>query len=161
MRPVLLVAVGCLALLSGLLVYLAGRAASHALLIPDLPMLRGRHWFGALGEWLPSAVHALAFSLFTAAVLKPGVAARWAACTSWAAVNVAFELGQHPDLKPRWTAALQGDMGDWVVTRSALNYFVRGTFDPYDMGAAILGALAAGAFLHFVDHFLKAHHAPH
>ena len=157
----ILVAVGCLALLTGLLVYLADRTASHAVLIPDLALSGGRHWFGTLGQWLPSAVHALAFSLFTAAVLKPGVAARWAACTLWAVVNVAFELGQHPTFRPRWTAALQGEMGDWVVTRSALNYFLHGTFDTYDIGAAILGALAAGAFLHFVDHVLEAHHAPH
>jgi hypothetical protein len=159
LRSVLLAGTGCAALVLGLLIYLADRPASHALLIPDLGLSGSRSMFGRPGQWLPSALHPLAFGLFTAALLKPGCMARVGACTFWGIVNAAFEIGQHPAFNSLWTAGLQGGAGESVVTRSILNYFIRGTFDPFDVCAALLGALAAGAFLHFADHFLEAWHA--
>ena len=159
-RPTLLMFVGCLTLSTGLLVYLADRVASHAVLIPSIPAFSGCNLFGVLGQWLPSFVHPLAFSLFTAAVLKPSAATCWGACAFWGSVNVAFEVGQHPALSSPWTAALHGGAGDWAVVRSVLNYFLHGTFDPYDICAAALGALAAAVILYFVDHFQGARHAP-
>lgn len=158
-RPALLFFVGSVALSAGVLVYLADRIASHAALIPSIAMLGGRHLFGTLGQWLPSFVHPLAFSLFTAAVLKPGVAAACGACTFWALVDVAFEVAQHPALTASWTAALHGGVGEWVIARSTFNYFLQGTFDPYDICAAMLGALAAGALLRSVDLFQGGRHA--
>ena len=157
-RAALLVLIGCVALSLGLLVYLADRVGSHAVLVPSIAALEGRNLFGALGQWLPSFVHPLAFSLFTAAVLQPGAAARWGACTFWGLVNVAFEVGQHQALVSAWSAALRGDVGDWAIPRSMLNYFLRGTFDPYDVCAALLGALAAGAVLKCVDHLQGGRH---
>jgi hypothetical protein len=157
-RAALLVFVGCASLSAGLLVYLADRVASHAALIPSIAALGGRNLFGALGQWLPSFVHPLAFSLFTAAVLKPGVAVCCAACTFWAVVNVAFEVGQHPALAGAWTAALHGGVGESAIARATLYYFLQGTFDPYDVCAATLGSLAAGALLLFGDHFQGERH---
>jgi hypothetical protein len=158
-RSLVLTCSGGAALWLGLLVYLVDRSPSHALLIPDLGVSGGPLVFGALGQWLPSAMHALAFSLFTAAVLKPGCATRVGACTFWGLVNAAFELGQHPAFSARWAAELQGGAGDGLITRSILNYLLRGTFDPGDLCAALLGALAAGALLHFVDHDRGPYHA--
>jgi hypothetical protein len=135
------------------------RAASGALLIPDLGVSGGPLVFGALGHWLPSAMHALAFSVFTAAALKPGCKTRVGACAFWGLVNAAFEFGQHPAFSARWAAELQGGAGDGVITRSVLTYLLRGTFDPGDVCAALLGALAAGALLHFVEHSRGLHHA--
>jgi hypothetical protein len=158
-RTLLLAGTGGAALWLGLLVYLVDRPPSHALLIPDLGLSGGHHLFGALGQWLPSAVHALAFSLFTAAAMKPGSATHLGACTFWGVVNAAFEFGQHPAFSARWAAELQAGAGDGVITRSILTYLIRGTFDPGDVCAALLGASAAGAFLHFVDHDRGPHHA--
>jgi hypothetical protein len=157
-RAALLVFVGCVSLSLGLLVYLADRVASHAVLVPSIAPLGGRNLFGALGQWLPSFVHPLAFSLFTAAVLRPSAVACCAACTFWGVVNVAFEVGQHPALGALWTAALRSGAGDWAIARSTLNYFLHGTFDPYDVCAATLGALAAGALLQCVDYFEGGRH---
>jgi hypothetical protein len=159
-RLVLLLVTGCAALAIGILVYLADRAAPHAVLIPGIATFSDRPLFGTFGQWLPSFVHPLAFSLFTAAALKPTVAARIGAGGFWGAVNVAFEVGQHPAFSAQWAAALQGGAGDWAISRSLLNYFLHGTFDPYDVCAALLGAAAAGSLLHFIDTFLEARHAP-
>ncbi|MEO8487861.1 MAG: hypothetical protein ABI585_16160 [Betaproteobacteria bacterium] len=158
-RAALLVFVGCVSLSVGVLVYLADRVASHAALIPSIDALGGLHLFGALGQWLPSFVHPLAFSLFTAAVLKRGAAAYGGACAFWAAVDVAFEVGQHPALAATWTAALHGELGEWAIARATLRYFLLGTFDPYDVCAAMLGALLAGAALLFFDYSQGGRHA--
>ncbi len=156
-RPGLLAAAGCLALSIGILVYLVDRNASQAALIPTIAAFVGYSLFGALGQWLPSFVHPFAFSLFTVAALRPGAAPRYVACAAWCAVNVGFEVGQHPSFKSQWAQALRTSASDWVMTRSVLNYFLHGTFDSGDVVAAILGALAAAALLQFVDRSMEIH----
>jgi len=157
-RPALLALLGCMFLSAGVLVYFADRRSSSALLVPAIAALGRRNVFGALGQWLPSFVHPLAFSLFTAAALRPGIAACWGACAFWGGVNVAFEVGQHPALAATWSAALHGGAGDWAIARHLLNYFLHGTFDPYDVCAATLGALAGGGLLQCAHHFRERRH---
>jgi hypothetical protein len=147
LRSLLLAVIGAAALAIGVLVYLADRVAGHAAWVPHLAAFDGRHLFGILGLWLPSLVHPLAFSLFTVAILQPGALARWGACAFWGLVNVGFEVAQLPAFKPYLTEPLQGRAGDWAVTRALLNYCIHGTFDPFDVCAALLGALAAGVIL--------------
>jgi hypothetical protein len=160
LRPLLLAAIGAAALTIGILVYLADRVAGYAAWVPHLAVFDGRHRFGRLGLWLPSLVHPLAFSLFTAAMLQPGALAQWGACAFWGLVNVGFEVAQLPAFKPYLTEALQGRAGDWAATRALLNYCLQGTFDPFDVCAALLGALAAGVILSFVDRLPGTPHAP-
>lgn len=159
-RSALLAAAGGTALAMGILVYLTDRSASPVLL-PRVAALAGRQLFGMPGQWLPSFVHALAFGLLTAVALRPTAATRHLACAAWCAVNIAFEAGQHPALKSWWSGALDARAGDWIITRSVLNYFIRGTFDWSDACAAIVGALAAAALLRIVDRHRESHHAAH
>ena len=143
----LLVAAGCLALAAGFLVYLTDRGAAHAMHVTGVAALAGNKLFGTLGQWLPSFVHPFAFSLFTAAALPSRSRWRYGACASWCAVNLAFELGQHPQLSARLTDALQVAFGPISLTQPLASYFLRGTFDGGDMAAAMLGALAAAGLL--------------
>ena len=145
-RETLLVAIGCAALSTGVLVYVTDR---HG--IPTGPV------FGALGQWWPSGVHALAFSLFTAAALGRGAARRRGACAAWCTINLAFEVGQHAVFKPHWAAALHAAAGDWPVTGPVLRYLLAGTFDVGDLLAIVLGALAAGLLLEFLDQPIPRH----
>lgn len=154
-----LVALGCLALALGLLVYLADRDPSQSLLIPAVAALAGSDWFGPIGQWLPSLVHALAFSLFTAAALPPRSPWRYRACAVWCAVNLAFELGQHPRLSAPLAEGLQAGFGDTRLSRTLANYFLRGTFDVADIVAVVLGALAAAAVLRLLQGTSEKHHA--
>ena len=106
---------GATAFALGAAVYLTDRAAHDAAI------------FGVLGQWLPSFVHPLAFSLFTAAAgnyRRP-----YCACVAWWAVNVLFEFAQHP--------------------RVAL---MRGTFDAGDLVAVTLGAIVAACLLRMGGH---------
>ena len=146
-RSASLAAIGGVAIAVGLLVYLADREPSRAALIPTVALLTGSNVFGRLGGWLPSFVHTFAFSLFTAAALPERAAPRYGACVVWFAVNVAFEIGQHPLVSMRLAEALQGSLGGMPFARPLAGYFVHGTFDPGDIIAALLGALAAGVVL--------------
>lgn len=145
-REMLLVAIGCAALSVGVLVYLTDRHGA-----PNGPV------FGLIGQWLPSGVHALAFSLFTAAALGRGASRRRGACAAWCAINLAFEFGQHAAFKPHWAAALHAGGGDWPITGSVLRYLLAGTFDVGDLLAIVLGTLAAGLLLEFLDKPIPRH----
>jgi len=147
-----------IALTLGLIVYLTDRSASHAALIPAVAALAGSNLFGALGQWLPAAVHPFAFSLFTAATLPSRSAWRYGACAEWCAVNIAFELGQHPLVSGYLVGALQARGDHSVPGRMLANYFLHGTFDGADIVAATLGALAAAAFLRLMQHARERDH---
>jgi len=158
-RPAMLAAIGGAALLLGLLVYVTDRGYAPPALMQTLPALAGSHWFGALGQWLPSFVHTLAFSLFTAAALPIAATPRYGVCIAWAMVNILFEVGQHPRISPSLAAWLQGGLGDRSITRMLSSYFVRGTFDWGDILATVAGALAAGAVLRFMSRHMEHPHA--
>lgn len=148
---VLLPAIGCLALVLGLLVYLTDRDAGHAVLIPTFGALAGRNLFGGLGQWLSSFVHPFAFSLFTAASLPSRSAWRYGACAAWCAMNVAFEVGQHPHVSARLAEVLQASLGQSSLTRTLTNYFLRGSFDVGDIVAAVVGSMVAAGVLCLVQ----------
>lgn len=158
-QPAILAISASLALALGAVVYLTDRDASRAMLIPATAAFAGGKVFGVLGQWLPSFVHAFAFSLFTAAVLAPRSAPRYGACLAWGAINVAFEVGQHPLVSASLADALQGPLGAMPMAQALARYFVQGTFDRGDIVAALSGALAAGALLHFMHRGQENRHA--
>jgi hypothetical protein len=151
---------GLAALALGMVVYLVDRNPAHSLLAPGIAAHAGAPVFGALGGWLPSWAHAFAFSLFTAAALPVGRVPHYGACVAWGAINVAFELGQHPQVSPRLAQALSTGFWPPPVARPLAQYFLRGTFDVGDLVAACLGALAAAAVLHLAQPRMEPTHAP-
>lgn len=159
-RAAVLAGIGCVAFEVGLLLYLTDRVGWQALLLPALAALTGGNVFGALGQWLPSFVHPFSFSLFTAAALPPASAPRHGACVAWAAVNIAFELGQHPRVSASLAEAMQGGLSGMPLAQALARYFIDGTFDSGDIVAALLGALAASAVLHLVHRDREHNHAP-
>jgi hypothetical protein len=143
-------ALGIFALTLGLVVYLTDRDPAHAMLIPTVGTLSSRHPFGAVGGWLPTFVHALAFSLFSAAVLPPAPRPAYWACALWGGVDVAFEFGQHPLASAPLAETLQAAFGSLQPAHWLANYFVRGTFDVGDLAAAVSGSLAAALALRWM-----------
>lgn len=156
-----LLTLGALALLLGCWVYASAREPSRSLLMPTLPWPPGRSGFGPLAQWLPSAMHALAFSLFTAVALPPGrLAWRYAGCALWALLGLLFEFGQHPWLAPGLAAAARQLLGDNLLATALARYVLAGTFDPGDLLATVLGAGLAALILSAGHHGTGAHHAP-
>ena len=147
-----------LTLAVGVLLYLTDRTASSSMLLPNIGAHAKLHAFGTLGQWLPSFVHAFAFSLLSAAALYPRASPAYAVCVAWGSLNVLFEIGQHPLVSARLADALR-DCEGWLPFAQALsNYFVRGTFDPGDLVAAALGAMAAAAVLFLSHHRSEMRH---
>jgi hypothetical protein len=147
-RPALLLA--ALALCVGLLVYLADRRPGDTLLLPRFATLGTGPLFGAIASWLPSFVHPFAFSLLSAAVPRrpaTSVHAAYRICAFWWAVNLVFEIGQHPRASASIAEALQASLGRNGVTAVISRFFLRGRFDWGDIAALSAGALAAAAVL--------------
>jgi hypothetical protein len=157
-RTSALLALACIGLAAGILVYLTDRVAFSAALMPAVGFLSGRHLFGTVGQWLPSFVHPFAFSLLSAAALPARCVFRYGACLAWCLVNVGFEVGQHPQLKQLWFESLHGPFGQAPLVRFVANYCLKGTFDASDLVAAILGALGAGMVLSLLDHDPETRH---
>ncbi len=131
-RTTILLASGAVALGLGVLVYALDRAPGTASFLPPA-MTAGTGAFGPLAGSLPTFLHTMAFALITAALLAPTRRAGLAACAAWATVNIAFEVSQH-------TA-----FGD--VT----GFGMHGTYDSFDLLAAVLGAGTAYLLIRVVS----------
>lgn len=118
---------GFAALAAGALVYLLDRSADAALFPPAILSLHdGRAYLAPMaGGSLPSFLHSMAFALMTAALLGPGIRRSVLACAAWAAIDILFEISQHP------------------LFAKSLGVGMAGTFDPLDISAALFGAVAA------------------
>lgn len=146
-QPLALLALAGVALLAGLFVYIVDRPAAHAIWIPAIGLPAAGRQFGAAGDWLPSFLHALAFSLLTASLWRAGSRAAYAACAAWALVDLAFEAGQHAQLKAPLAVALRHSAAPAELTEPLAGYLLRGTFDVADIAAVLAGSLCAAAVL--------------
>jgi hypothetical protein len=138
------------ALCLGLLVYLADRRPADTLLLPRFATLGIGPLFGVVAQWLPSFIHPFAFTLLSAAAIRRPLGSAhppyWI-CGFWWAVNLAFEIGQHPGFSAPIAEALRVGLGANWLTAAMSRYFLRGRFDWGDITALSAGALAAGAVL--------------
>ena len=140
---------GTLALLLALVFYTLGRAESTAYLLPVqlsqlLPTVGTR---AALGS-LPTFLHVFSFVLLTVAVGRPQSAtACIAIACGWCVANILFETGQHPDIAPLIDSALPASFDSMLILENVGPFFLNGTFDPLDVLAAALGALASIGFI--------------
>ena len=71
-----------------------------------------------------------------------------------------FEAGQHPAIRQDLAAGLLEALGSGPAGRCLADYFLQGTFDAGDLGAAVLGGLAAAALLSLLQGALAAETKP-
>ncbi len=142
--------VGLTALGIGLLVYLVDRRPEHTYFLYRIGVTDGLwEWapsiFGSLGQNLPAFLHVFAFALITGGILACGAKGSLVVAAMWFLTDAAFELGQ------RFPASADAMIPNWFDTlpvfESARIFFRAGTFDPLDLIAMALGALAACGFL--------------
>jgi len=125
--------------------YMFSRPAGSAYLLPailqrDFSSLALPAIFGGS---LPAFLHVYAFALLTVVVLGVSRArAAWAAA-AWCVVNLLVEFGQWPPLAERLAASLPGWFGQVPVLDHLGAYFLRGSFDPVDLLATLIGAVTA------------------
>lgn len=134
----------------GLLVYLGDRPAGSAMLLPDAATLGHGPLFGAAGAWLPSFIHPFAFGLLSAAASRQRATPAYGAVAAWWVVDLAFELGQLPQLSAPLSQALlalQSASLPLPPAQALSRYLVNGRFDTADVLALSAGALAAAGVL--------------
>lgn len=139
-----------LCLVAGAVVYLVGRPAGSAYLLPvGWYRSAGVSWLsGALGQSLPSFLHALAFSLATAACLSPWRYAASASCGLWLLVGSVFEIAQANAVATVVTTRLPAFFADWPVLDHVAAYLLNGRMDPMDLVFTAAGCGLAWVVLH-------------
>jgi alpha-tubulin suppressor-like RCC1 family protein len=145
---------GSAALLVGLAVYIFDRPSANVavLFFGAGGGHRPHYWFGVLGNHLPDFAHAFAFALFTAVAFSGK--RRWGKvwiCFAWWLVDSLLELGQLPVVATAIADALQPWTRAFPLLASVSAYFVRGTFDFWDLAATLLGAVAAYGVIILTD----------
>jgi hypothetical protein len=154
-RSALLAMIGMLALMTGALVYLAGRPTGSAYFLPAWATLAQQAGgiFGTADGFLPSFTHVFAFTLLTAAVMRPrSLRGTAVVAGAWCATDVLFEIGQHPAIASTVSAALPVWFGGLPMLDNVGPYFLHGTFDPADIAATVAGAAVAYLMLALSDH---------
>jgi len=131
------------ALTVGACVYLLDRSwASTMFLGPFAAWQPTRHAvFGALGNTLPSLLHAYAFTVLLALALWRWPKARVWAAPGWFAIAAGLEILQAPGVA--LAAFGPPDSAVLPLVRSLALYAWRGEFDPADLWATALGCATA------------------
>lgn len=133
-----------LALLIGTCVYLVDRDWATVQFLAPFAALQGEqaNLFGALGQVLPAACHAYAFTLLLILALGCSRRARVLGTFGWFLLAAALEVLQAERVSAAlsWLAALLPESQGFS---SIINYAVNGRFDPGDLLAAALGCAAA------------------
>jgi hypothetical protein len=145
--PASLIAFAAVALALGVLVYLTDRPPGTAALLPWAGTRSATPLLGTIGRWLPSFAHVFAFALLTAATARPSTAPPYWACALWWAVDVVFEVVQAAPWKASVADVMRRCCGDGWLPSLFARYAELGTFDPGDLVAITVGALAAAALL--------------
>ena len=136
---------GILFLSAGTMVYLVDRPIGSTyflvkyrsihIFFHQMPVL-----YGKLGMYAPEFFHPLALSLISMSLISSR-RSKMMVCFVWFIINSIFELGQN------FGVALVVYLPKWFVTlpiiRDFIDFFVHGTFDPYDLLAIGLGSSAA------------------
>lgn len=126
----------------GTLVYLTARPSTTyvAMLFQGLPFPQLKS--GLITGSLPTFCHVFAFSLISGELLRPWVRVAGANFIVWDFLETAVEIGQ---IEPLALAIQSMLKSSWGGTFSDLvgEYFVRSTFDYFDLMACSLGSIVA------------------
>jgi hypothetical protein len=138
--------IGALALSIGCLVYLVDRAPHQTYFVYSLGLNTILHnvfpnLFSLLGGIIPAFIHVFAFALITAGLLSSGKKGYLIICLGWFLVDSGFELGQKFSDWP--LKLIPGSFESIPVLENVKSFFLRGTFDVYDLVAMAIGAFAA------------------
>jgi hypothetical protein len=126
----------------GTLVYLTARSSTTYVAWPfhglPLPQMKA----GLIAGCLPTFCHMFAFSLISGELLRPWAWAARASFVAWALLETAVEIGQSKAIALAIQSKLKSSSGD-AFSGLIADYFVRSTFDYFDLLAVALGGIAA------------------
>ncbi len=140
------IVIGIIALLVGTLVYLIDRPPDHTYFVYSSSINMSLYnilpnVFGDTGNHLPEFIHAFSFILITAGLLSCRKRGCLIVCFCWFSIDTAFELGQ------KYSSLSAKIIPDWFgcipFLENTRGYFIKGTFDIFDIVAIMLGTMMA------------------
>jgi hypothetical protein len=133
-----------LCLLVGILVYVLDRNPQSTYFLPEAFSYSNGEGsvFGPLGNQLPDFLHLYAFILLSCALLQPRRPAILGITLVWLLIEVGFELGQHPAASTHIANAIPSWFSHIPLLENTAAYFTHGHFDPLDLVAMLLAAIA-------------------
>ena len=138
--------IGLSVLLLGTLVYIVDRPPDQTYFVYKNSINISLHdtlpnLFGFIGYSLPSFIHVFSFILITAGLLSCKKRGCIIICAFWFLTDVIFELWQKFNL---WISEVIPDwFGGILFLENTKNYFIRGTFDYFDLAAITIGTILA------------------
>jgi len=139
------VVIALLSLLLGTLVYITARAPGTTGFLPaswNMP-LTWPQAAPALAGSLPTFFHTLTFCLLFSLIAGTRLRTTVWICLLWLTIEIAFEVGQYPQLSTWLTEHLPSWFAHTLLLNQIGPYFITGIFDPLDLIAATAGAILA------------------
>lgn len=133
------------ALIVGFCIYLFERQADSVYLFTVFSFSPAHQFSfsGVIGQWLPSLVHTYAFILLTALAVGINTRVMLASAMFWLLTGWLFELGQYPSIAAELVEHIPAWFSGIPLLENVGAYFQHGTFDPMDLLATLVGAVAA------------------
>ena len=139
----LAIAVGALCV--GVLVYVFDRQPEFTYFLPGWLSLHDTTGsiFGSIGGYLPTFIHVYVFILLTVVVALPSITKLIPVCLAWLTLDSLFEIAQ---LNPiaQWIGAHTPEWFNGIpFLENTANYFLMGSFHPFDLLSIAIGTFAA------------------
>ena len=144
------VLLGVSALFVGLLVYLFDRSSAHTYFVYTLFPQKSSsevllNLFGPIGGSLPSLLHVFSFTLITAGLMSCKKRGCLIIGIVWFFIDFLFETGQKSGTQ---ISQFVPDFFSGIpILENTKSFFLRGTFDVWDLAAITIGAIAAQLLL--------------
>lgn len=136
----------------GVLVYVFDRQAEFVYFLPSWMSLYCEEcgFFGSIGNYLPTFIHAYVFILLTAVVAVPYIVRLIPVCLAWIVIDSVFEIAQL-GLIAKWIGNHTPTwFNDIPLLENTSSYFLLGTFDIFDLLSIVAGTIAAYVTVVFI-----------
>jgi len=141
------IGVAAFVLLLGTLVYLLDRTVGSVTFFAGISLAdRFAIDLGPLGSSFPSFAHTFAFAAVTSELMRRrrGIALT---CFAWLSIEILFEVGQAPLVASTLARLVPPSVESLPLLNETIRYFTNGTFDPWDLFSAAVGAGCAYVFV--------------
>lgn len=139
------IAIGLLALVLGVILYLYDRPSSQIYFVPaSFSLYHGKTaLFGNIGYHLPTFLHTFAFCLLTAGLLAREIRHAFLICLFWLVIDGALEIAQQPSIARIVIDYIPDWFNNIPVLENTASYFYQGRYDPTDLAAIVIGSVSA------------------
>jgi len=152
LSTIVLLALAGSALLIGVVIYVLDRPVENIYFLTQWTTTGSNeagvfgHYFGALGQHLPTFLHTYGFILLTTTIVVPywkyHCDILWV-CIVWFVIESLFEIAQMDFIAHAIASLVPAGFNNIPFFENTSNYFIAGTFDVLDLLSIVVGSLTA------------------